>query len=257
MITATPARPAPVPGARPSRAYSLDHLCKAQFGEDRTLWRLFNHRPFGYFIEVGAYNGVDLSNTYFLEQMGWCGILVEPIRELCEHAAAHRPRSRVVHAACGRPDSAGIAPFTVALGKPFLSFLSADEDHVERCRREGAELTTIEVPVATLDDILLYERKHAPADQAPWRPGRGWSIDLVSIDTEGCELDVLEGFNLDRFRPRVLVMENDRPAGEAIEPYLSARGYRKIHRQKINDFYVRADESAVAANLPGSESPRT
>lgn len=254
MTAAVPAQLVPPLGTRPPHAYSLDHLCKAQFGEDRVLWRLFSHRPFGYFIEVGAYNGVDLSNTYFLEQMGWCGVLVEPIRELCEHAAAHRPRSRVIHAACGRPGSASVAPFTVALGKPFLSFLSADDDHVARCRREGAELTTIEVPVATLDDILLHERQHAPAALAPWRPGRGWSIDLVSIDTEGCELDVLEGFNLDRFRPRVLVLENDRPAGQAIEPYLASQGYRKIHRRKINDFYVRADESTIAATIPGSES---
>ena len=79
---------------------------------------------------------------------------------------------------------------------------------------------------------------------APWRRNHGWDIDLVSIDTEGCELDVLEGFNLDRFKPRILVIENDRPAGEAIEPHLQERGYRKSHRQVINDFYVRDDDSA-------------
>ena len=39
-------------------------------------------------------------------------------------------------------------------------------------------------------------------------------------------------------------MENDRPAGEAIEPYLRDRGYRKFHRQTINDFYVRTDDPA-------------
>ena len=36
----------------------------------------------------------------------------------------------------------------------------------------------------------------------------------------------------------------DRPAGEEIEPYLKRRGYRKFHRQKINDFYVRIDDPA-------------
>ena len=39
----------------------------------------------------------------------------------------------------------------------------------------------------------------------------------------------------------MLVVENDKPSGEGVEPYLRDRGYRKFHRQKINDFYVRHD----------------
>ena len=49
---------------------TIDHLYKAQFGEDRILWQVFRQRPVGYFIEVGAFDGVSLSNTFFLEQMG-------------------------------------------------------------------------------------------------------------------------------------------------------------------------------------------
>jgi len=61
----------------------------------------------------------------------------------------------------------------------------------------------------------------------------------------------LDGFNLERFRPRVLVIENDRPSGEAIEPYLNGRGYRKFHRRKINDFYVRTEDAATGLTLDG------
>ena len=90
---------------------SVDHLYKAQFGEDRVLWQVFRRRPTGYFIEVGAYDGVTLSNTYFLEQMGWCGLLVEPILPLCQKAAQARSRSRVVQAACSKRGSSGTAKF--------------------------------------------------------------------------------------------------------------------------------------------------
>ena len=124
-----------------------------------------------------------------------------------------------------------------------LSFLKADPDHKQRCIREGAELVEIEVAVTSLDAILMDERKLAQPGQGPWDPTGGWGIDLVSIDTEGCELDVLDGFDLDRFKPRVLVIENDRPSGGEIEPYLTERGYRKFHRQTINDFYVRTGDS--------------
>jgi hypothetical protein len=234
---------------------SLDHLHKAQFGEDRVLWQIFRGRTTGYFIEVGAYDGVSLSNTFFLEQLGWCGLLVEPILPLCEKAARSRPRSRVIQAACGKRGSRGTARFTVAQNVPVLSFLRADQEHVDRCKREGAKLVEIEVPLLTLDDIVLNERKTPGRFGGPWVPNTGWRIDLVSIDTEGSELDVLDGFSLERFRPRILVIENDRPAGAAIEPYLGARGYRKFHRQEINDFYVRAEDPADDLTLSGFVVP--
>ncbi|RJP36817.1 MAG: FkbM family methyltransferase [Phycisphaerales bacterium] len=224
---------------------------RAQFGEDRVLWQVFNRSPSGFFVEVGAYDGVALSNTVFLEQQGWRGILVEPIRPLCERAAAARPGSRVYNAACSRPGSPPVQTFTITQGVPVLSYLHAEADHVERCKREGATLVEVEVPVVTLDEILAQERKRPPGTPSAWQPGRGWRIDLVSIDVEGGELDVLAGFNLDRFKPRVLVLENDRDSGRAIEPYLAARGYRKFHRQVINDFYARDDASTADLTLRG------
>lgn len=233
---------------------SISHLFKAQFGEDRVLWDVFRARRTGFFIEVGAYDGVTLSNTYLLEQMGWSGLLVEPIGELCQRAARVRPRSRVVQAACSKRGSTGTATFTVTQNVPVLSFLNADEDHIARCKREGAKLVEIQVPVRSLDDILLEERQGVGDRIGPWLPKRGWCIDVVSIDTEGCELDVLDGFTLERFKPRVLVIENDRPSGSTIEPYLTDRGYRKFHRQKINDFYIRNDDPADDLTLAGLES---
>lgn len=234
---------------------NIEHLFKAQFGEDRILWQVFRQRPAGYFIEVGAYDGVNLSNTFYLEQMGWHGLLIEPILPLCEKAAVARTGSRVIQAACSKRGSCGTTKFTVAKNVPVLSFLDADQEHRQRCVREGAELVEIEVPLVTLDDVILNERKNPAPFGAPWVPNAGWLIDFVSIDTEGCELDVLDGFDLNRFKPRILVMENDRTAGEAIEPYLNERGYRKFHRQKINDFYARTDDPADDLMLDGFTLP--
>ena len=165
------------------------------------------------------------------------------------------PKSRDVHATCSKKGSCGTAKFTVAQNVPVLSFLRADQDHVDRCKREGATLLEIDVPLLTLDDVILYERRHPSPFGGPWETNSGWRIDLVSIDTEGCELDVLDGFSLERFKPRVLVIENDRPTGDEIEPYLERRGYRKFHRQKINDFYVRTDDPADDLTLSGFTVP--
>jgi FkbM family methyltransferase len=218
-------------------------LFKAQYGEDRILWELFRHMRHGYYIDVGAYNGVTFSNTYFFERMGWHGILIEPVEANCDEAAETRPNSRLIHAACCRPADRGTVSFTQAEGNLVLSYLRADPEHTERCLREGATLVEVEVPAMTLDEIILAEKKNPHQGVGPWVPHVGWRIDLVSIDVEGVEMDVLEGFNLDRFRPSVMVIENDRPSGGAIESYLRVRGYIKCHRQVINDFYIRADAS--------------
>ncbi len=233
-----------------------DHLYRSQCGEDRILWQVFMRRRTGYFIEIGAYDGVTLSNTYFLEQKGWCGLLVEPLLQMSQKAAAARPRSCVVNAAASRKGSAGTATFTLAQNAPVLSFLSADQEHLDRCAAEGVDLIEVEVPLTSVDTILSELRHRPPVIGGPWIPNVGWRVDFVSIDTEGCELDVLDGFCLERVKPRVLLIENDRDSGEAIEPYLAGRGYRKFFRQKINDFYVRTDGPCDDLMLDGFTLPQ-
>lgn len=71
----------------------------SQHGEDLILWEFFGGRRHGFFVEVGAYNGVSFSNTYLLEAVGWGGILVEANPERFEECVKARPYSRCVQAA--------------------------------------------------------------------------------------------------------------------------------------------------------------
>ena len=69
------------------------------------------------------------------------------------------------------------------------------------------------------------------------------------------ELEVLDGLSLERFKPGILVLENDRAAGDAIEPCLRQRGYRKFHRRKINYFYTHLYDPAGDLTLTGFDLP--
>jgi FkbM family methyltransferase len=81
---------------------------------------------------------------------------------------------------------------------------------------------TIKVNVRTLDACL----------QDFFTP-----IDFVSIDTEGTELDVLKGFSIAKYHPKLLVVENNFN-NPNIEEYLDNFGYKKVKRHIINDFYM-------------------
>lgn len=218
-----------------------EDLFKAQYGEDKLLWKMFNGRRNGFFIEVGAWNGISLSNTYFLEQMGWTGILIEPLREQYEACVINRPRSRVVHAACTAPEQGDTIKFTQVIGNEMLSCIHPEPAHAKRCLDEGRQFQEIEVPAVTLDRLIMNERKGPWQGNGPFIANVGWKLDLVSIDVEGGEMDVLRGFNLERFRPQVLLIECNLPSGSAVAKHLQGSGYKLVHRQVINDFYVRQD----------------
>jgi hypothetical protein len=84
--------------------------------------------------------------------------------------------------------------------------------------------TEIEVPIRTLDAIL--EEIAAPAP-----------IDFVSIDVEGHEVEVLSGFDLARWRPRLLLIE-DHVTNLATHRFVTRAGYRLIRRSGSNGWYV-------------------
>ena len=63
-------------------------------------------------------------------------------------------------------------------------------------------------------------------------------IDILSIDTEGWELDVLRGFNHRKYSPKVIVLENfqDDPSYDV---YMTNIGYKKVLSLRYNHFYIQ------------------
>ncbi|HZQ13578.1 MAG TPA: FkbM family methyltransferase [Pseudolabrys sp.] len=178
----------------------------------------------GYFVEVGANDPRERSQTFHLEQAGWSGVLIEPQPELAAKLRANRTAS-VFAVACSAPQNAGRSlPLHVA------GPLSALDR--ERMAPGAAPERVIEVPVRTLDSVL---------EEAGTPPG----FDFLSIDVEGHEIEVLRGFDLARWRPRLILLE-DHVRDLAKHRYLTARGYRIVRRYENNGWYV----PAAAAHRP-------
>jgi FkbM family methyltransferase len=177
----------------------------------------------GYFVEVGANDPRNLSQTWGLEQAGWTGVLVEPQPELAARLRAER-KAKVFAVACSSRENAGrTMPFHV---DGALSSLNR-----ERMAPGAQTRAVIEVPVTTLDDVL--EQAGAPA-----------GFDFLSIDVEGHEIEVLCGFDLTRWRPRLIMLEDHVP-DLSRHNRLVANGYRIIRRYENNGWYVPRNSAST------------
>jgi FkbM family methyltransferase len=173
----------------------------------------------GFFVEVGANRPRDQSQTWHLEQLGWTGILIEPQPDLAGDLCRVRS-AKVFAVACSSPENAGRRMQLHVAGP--LSALDRDR-MAPGAQPEGV----VEVPVRTLDDILL--EAHAPV-----------GFDFLSIDVEGHELEVLSGFDFALWRPRLVLLE-DHVGNLSKHRFLRAAGYRLVRRFDNNGWYVPAD----------------
>jgi FkbM family methyltransferase len=166
----------------------------------------------GFFVEVGTGNGEQLSNTFILEKaFNWQGILFEPDRRFHESISAKRTATLDVRPVYSCDDEA--MDFLEVSKSGELSTLNKFRRADGRSRRG----TQYEVRTTTLNSAL---RLHgAPRD-----------IDYISIDTEGSELEVLRGLDLNKFNVRFFTIEHnfEEDKKKAIKDYLEPLGYRTV-----------------------------
>ena len=198
----------------------------SQHGEDEYIKKLFPNINNGICIEVGAYDGTSCSNTRHFEKLGWRALCIEPIPSAFEKCKKIR---KECYQCCISDKDAEEKEFTIfQLGgdnKSAISSLIPDERLIESHKHLITNVTKKNVKVRSLNSLL--EEIDFPK-----------VIDFVSIDTENTELDVLKGFDLNKYNVRLLVIENN--FNEPFcENYLSQYGYKKIHRLAVNDFFMK------------------
>ncbi len=223
------------------RAPALPMEFTSQYGEDCWLWELFRGQRDGFYIEVGAFDGHTFSVTYPFESFGWKGLLVEPIPERYELARVRRPGSRVVNAALAGPGSTGTCTFTVVDGPRtgMLSYLTPTAVNIKDVAEAGTPTRKVTVPMTSMDAVL---------------EGHSGPIDFAVIDVEGGEIPLIEGFDLKKYRPRVLLVEEGLPSmSSAVSKYMSKHPYVAAAYPWINRAYIHKDETDLikrAQNLP-------
>jgi FkbM family methyltransferase len=201
------------------------HLEPGNFEECRLILKAFEYAADGFYIEVGANDPRQNSLTYILERLGWTGMLIDPLRKCYEKLVRDRPRSRCFHCACVSAEKIG--KITLHAPDP-ASVVATVEKNVDDFDITYGYTETCDA--VTLESLVQQV--------GPTR------IDFLSLDTEGTELDVLQGFDLRRHRPRLILLE-DKLYNLAKHQYLVGQGYRLVKRTMLNNWYVPAEPGAL------------
>jgi FkbM family methyltransferase len=191
----------------------------------------------GYFVEFGALNGRDFSNSYLMEQLGWRGVVAEPHPHYTE--ALHKNRRCTISTKCVADRTGDTVTFHMVQGRPALSTIEGFGTSDQRSHfRE--DYIAHDVDTISLNDLL--EDAAAPD-----------LIDFLSIDTEGSEVMILGAFDFNRHPVRAISVEHNDAQREELYALLTSQGYRRKWPELSghDDWYVRED-----LELPDRHPPR-
>lgn len=170
----------------------------SQFEQDKYLnENIFKNKSEGYFVDIGAYDGVHCSNSLFFEELGWNGICVEPIAKLYEVMTQKRS-CRCVQGVISDKDTDNVIFCEIDGYCEMLSGILDDYDsrHVNRIYTEqqvhGGNRKKIEVKNYKFSDII---------DRT--------DIDILDIDTEGNEKQILSTIDYNKYNIKTILVENN------------------------------------------------
>lgn len=164
----------------------------SQEGEDLILRRIFETKPTGFYVDVGAHHPKRFSNTYFFYKIGWRGINIDPMPNSMHEFRKERPDDTNIE--CGIAVTEGELSYYIFEEYAINTFSESLAN--ERINKGHKLLKTQVVKIYPLSSIL---DKYLPYKQA---------IDFMSIDAEGFEMQILISNNWNKHRPYIIIVES-------------------------------------------------
>lgn len=212
------------------KSYQWAEPSFSQAAEDMVLMHLFADKENGTFVDVGAYDPIRMSNTYyFYATRGWRGINLDANKYSIEKFKKERPEDQSFNYGVGQTEEI----------KEFYIFDSAREGYENSMnsflgeKYDKTPKEKIEVPIKPLAKILEENYK-----------GSG-SIDFLSVDVEGMELEVLKSNDWDKFRAKVLVIECldtfvRNSSVQEIMDYIESKGYKTLFKLPLSFIFIES-----------------
>lgn len=185
----------------------------------------------GFFVDVGAHDGVSINNTlYFENNNNWRGINIEPIKKVYDVLLINRPKC--ININCAVYNNDGKTEFIYNTG--YTEMISGIKDtydprHEQRLKREinsqGGETKIINVNTKKLETI--FDENNVS------------HINYLSIDVEGAEFEVIKSINFDKVFIDVIGFENNyNDTSLPIIKYLENKNFKIIKQSSQNNIDI-------------------
>lgn len=205
----------------------------SQDAQDRFLHEhVFHHFRNGFFVDVGAYDGVNINNTLFYEKTyNWKGMNFEPLPPIYAKLIKNRPNS--LNFNCAINTKEGEAEFynnticTTMLAGLVEHYDPRHKNRLDQANADDHNTTnTIRVKTRRLGDILAEHNVQR--------------IHYLSIDVEGAERAVLESIDFDKVFIDVIGFENNYNDGatDGIRKMLASKGFDHIDFRNTDVFMI-------------------
>ncbi len=208
-------------------------LSASQLYQDLFVLFTLQQKKGGKFLEFGATNGLELSNSLLLERnFGWHGVLAEPSPQWHDQLRQNRPNTKII-TDCIYSDSGKNLDFFVSdVGalSTLEEFRDSDNSSMPgNTAARNKDGYKVKVSTISLNDVFV--------DYFDSRP-----IDYMSVDTEGSELVILENFDFEKFGPKILTVEHNFTENEVkLDRLLEESNYRRVFRNysQFDGWYIR------------------
>lgn len=178
----------------------------------------FNNAENLFFVDAGAHNGIDWSNTFVLEKyLKWTGICIEPQEKQFEDLKKNRDclcLNNAVYSSCGKKTFRLVSGEANMLSGFVESFT---KEHTNRIDKEISNtksyFSDIQLNAVTLDHLFKENKIN--------------KVDYLSIDCECGEYEILRGLNLNIVKPTLISIEHngDRISDKKCLNLLQSYGY--------------------------------
>ena len=193
------------------KSFGWNNKFFSQAGQDKLIYeKFFQNQTNGFFVDLGAYDGVIGSNTLFFENsLDWEGVLVEPSKKQFSKLAYNRKNKCINKAVSNKNDYYEF--IDVVSGYTMMSGLNQSYyDDTLKIVNSDLNSTTekYNVEIQTFDNLVNTK-----------------FIDYLSIDIEGGELNVLENIDFNFYKIKVISVENNNPQVINYKDYLTLKGF--------------------------------
>lgn len=200
-----------------------------QLGEDFVVYKFFDGNKSGFYVDVGASDGKRFSNSILFERLGWQGICVEAHPFYYSYCVKNRPNAKVYNCAVSNSNKKELTFHASKHGALSCLDPSVANNYKVAFKSFDGYVKKFPVRIESINSLLTKNKVD--------------KVDYLTIDIEGTEIDALKSFDIDKYQPKLFVIEAMNKQKEMqLKRYMKQFGYQCGRKVGVNYFFCLEED---------------